>query len=138
MDDCIFCKILKGEIPCTKIYENDLVLAFLDINPINPGHTLVIPKEHHVSLTTVPDECLAEILKVSTAIGRALVKLKEYDGFNLHQSNGDCAGQVVPHVHMHIVPRVGTDGFSWNWRTLQYSGGEASETAKKIIEKLKI
>lgn len=139
MKDCIFCKIVAGEIPSTKIYEDDLVVAFMDIAPINFGHTLVIPKEHHNGSSTIPEDVAGRMFKVGSRIGVAVKRALDYDGFNLHLADGTCAGQVVMHAHLHIVPRGAEDGFSWNWRQKSYADQDACrETAEKIIEKLKI
>ncbi len=107
-NNCIFCAIAAGEIPSFKVYEDDLVLAYLDINPFALGHTLVIPKAHTTGLLDTPPETLKEIIvrvqKVAARIKAAL----PCDGFNILQNNGASAGQTVPHVHFHIVPRMGT------------------------------
>jgi len=110
MENCIFCKIVNGEIPSDRVFENDLVLAFLDINPINPGHTLVIPKKHFNSLEEVEPEYLCEMTKIAQKIGSRLKQAIKADGFNLGLNNGKGAGQVVPHVHLHIMPRFKGDG----------------------------
>ncbi len=139
MDDCIFCKIIKGEIPSTKIYEDDKVYAFLDIGPINQGHTLVIPKEHHVGSSSIPEDVAGRMFRVGSRIGVALKRAMDYEGFNLHLADGACAGQVVTHAHLHVVPRGVEDGFRWNWRQQPYADNEArSEAARKIIEKIKL
>jgi len=138
MDNCIFCKIIKKELPVDIVFENEHVIAFLDIAPINKGHTLVVPKTHHSSISTPSDEELFHIMKVGSQIGRALMKGCDYDGFNLHLSNGNCAGQVVDHAHLHVVPRIGTDGFHWNWRSQKYEEGEKEDYIKKMKSKLKL
>jgi histidine triad (HIT) family protein len=138
MSNCIFCKIIDGEIPSTKIYEDDLVLAFMDISPINKGHILVIPKEHHPASSTIPEDVAGRMFQVGSKIGVALRRALDYDGFNLHLADGACAGQVVMHAHLHIVPRGVEDGFHWNWRQLKYEDGEAAETAEKVKAKLKL
>ena len=136
MNNCVFCKIIAGEIPGAKIYEDDLVLAFLDISPINFGHTLVIPKEHHQSAATVPEHIAGRMFAVASRIGILLKRFEEYDGYNLHLADGTVAGQVVMHVHMHVVPRGAEDGFRWNWRQQQYPDGRADEIAATLAEKL--
>ena len=136
MSNCIFCKIAAGELPANKVYEDEYVVAFLDIAPITRGHTLIIPKNHHESLTTVEPEVMQAMMSTAALIGKSLMRVLDYDGFNLHLSNGQCAGQIVPHCHLHVVPRIGTDGFSWGWRSLDYKEGEAEEIAEKIINKL--
>jgi histidine triad (HIT) family protein len=132
MSACIFCKIIAGEIPAAKIYEDDLVLAFLDIGPINFGHTLVIPKEHHESSATIPEETAGRMFRVGSRIGIALKRKFEYEAFNLHLADGTAAGQVVMHAHLHVVPRGVEDGFRWNWRQLSYKEGEIKEFAEEL------
>ena len=132
MSNCIFCKIIAGEIPAAKIYEDDLVLAFLDIGPINFGHTLVIPKEHHESSATIPEETAGRMFRVGSRIGIALKRKFEYEAFNLHLADGTAAGQVVMHAHLHVVPRGVEDGFRWNWRQLSYKEGEIKEFAEEL------
>lgn len=138
MKDCIFCKIIAGEIPSCKLYEDDLVLSFLDIAPINLGHALVIPKEHHVSCSTIPEETAGRMFHIGARLGVACKRVFEMDGFNLHLADGSCAGQVVMHSHLHVVPRGVDDGFRWNWRQLKYADDtQRNETAAKIMEKFK-
>ena len=125
-------------MPADIVFENEHVLAFLDIAPINKGHTLVIPKSHHSSATTPSDDEMLNMMKVATQIGRSLMKGCDYDGFNLHLANGNCAGQVVDHAHLHVIPRIGTDGFHWNWRSQKYDNGEKQELIEKMNSKLKL
>jgi len=137
MDQCIFCKIIKGEIPSAKVYEDDLVYAFLDIGPINFGHTLVIPKGHHQSSSTIPEATAGRMFHVGSRIGVALRRAFDYDAFTLHLADGTAAGQVVMHAHLHVVPRGVEDGFRWNWRQLEYKDAAArAETVEKILAKL--
>jgi len=139
MDNCIFCKIIKGEIPSGKIYEDDKVYAFLDIGPINPGHTLVVPKEHHVGSSSIPEDVAGRMFRIGSRIGVALKRALDYDGFNLHLADGSCAGQVVMHAHLHVVPRGVEDGFRWNWRQKPYeTDARRDETAAKITAKIKL
>lgn len=100
--DCIFCKIIKGEIPCLKLYENEKVLAFLDINPDTDGHTLIIPKKHFKDLDDIDDETLLSINNTSKKIKKMLEKKLNCDGISLLQNNGEV--QEVKHYHMHIKP----------------------------------
>lgn len=120
MNDCIFCRIVKGELPCTKVYEDDAVLAFMDIGPIIKGHVLVIPKAHYATLPEVPAELAARVMVVVQKVATALMSALSADGVNVHQSNGACAGQVVPHVHFHVIPRFNDDGHRWNWAAVKY------------------
>lgn len=124
MKDCVFCRIVRGELPAAKVYEDDLVLAFLDIAPWVKGHTLVVPKEHHASLTTVPTAYAARLMDVAPRLGAALMRAIDGDGFNLLLSNGACAGQVVPHTHLHILPRRGDDGLRLPARQISYESDE--------------
>ena len=135
MADCIFCKIAAGEIPATKIYEDDLVFAFLDIGPINPGHVLVIPKAHHESASTIPEATAGRMFHVGSRIGIALKRQDAYDAYNLHLADGTAAGQVVMHAHLHVIPRGVNDHFHWNWRQLPYAGDAAREATAEAIRK---
>ena len=137
MNDCIFCKIINGEIPSAKVYEDELVYAFLDIAPINLGHVLVIPKEHHQSASTIPEHIAGRMMRIGSRIGIALKRRDEYDAYNLHLADGAAAGQVVMHAHLHVVPRGVEDGFRWNWRQLSYPDGAAKALAAEIADKLK-
>jgi histidine triad (HIT) family protein len=105
-NDCVFCAIAAGEIPSFKIYEDDFVLAFLDINPFSEGHTLVIPKEHYKGLLDVPPQVLTVLLERVQKISSHIAKALACDGFNILQNNGAAAGQTVNHIHFHIVPRM--------------------------------
>ena len=136
MSECIFCKIIAGEIPAVKVYEDELVLAFFDIAPINFGHTLVIPKEHHESSATIPEAAAGRMFRIGSRIGTALRRAMDYEAFNLHLADGAAAGQVVMHAHLHVVPRGVEDGFHWNWRQLRYADGEAAALAAKVAARL--
>ena len=132
MEDCIFCKIVSGEIPATKLYENEKVLSFLDIYPAAKGHALVIPKKHCKTLIDVPHEDLKEVALVVQKIGAAIMKALDCEGFNVIQSNHESAGQVIPHVHFHIVPRNPSDGLEMKWGKKEQDRKELEEYAKKI------
>ena len=108
-NDCIFCAIAEGEIPSFKIYEDDEVLAYLDINPFTKGHTLVIPKVHREGLLDADDELLAAIMPKVKAVAAHLKAALPCDGFNILQNNGEAAGQTVRHIHFHIIPRYAGD-----------------------------
>jgi histidine triad (HIT) family protein len=107
MEDCIFCKIVKGEIPCFKVYEDDRVLAFLDINPIAEGHTLIIPKKHAENLWEIPGEDLSAIHLASQKIIQAIRETLDPTGVAVLQLNGRGVNQVVMHYHLHLMPRTG-------------------------------
>lgn len=102
---CIFCKIVAGQIPCHKLWEDGRALAFLDVGPLSEGHALVIPKAHYETLDQVPAEDAAAIGAALPALARAIRKATGADAYNILQNNGPAAGQVVPHVHFHLIPR---------------------------------
>ncbi len=108
-NDCVFCAIAAGEIPCFKVYEDELALAYLDINPFSEGHTLVIPKAHTTGLLDTPEETLAALLARVKKVAAHLKTALGCDGFHILQNNGAAAGQTVGHIHFHIVPRRNGD-----------------------------
>lgn len=109
MDDCIFCKIIKGEIPSFKVYEDDRVYAFADINPVSDGHTLIIPKVHAENLGEIAEEDLMAIHRVSQKMYHAMQKALGADGVALFQANGKSVNQVVMHYHLHLIPRKNSE-----------------------------
>ena len=115
-NDCIFCAIAAGEIPSHKIYEDDVVLAYLDINPFSEGHALVIPKAHSEGLLDTPDETLAAVLARVKKVAARIKEALPCDGFNILQNNGEAAGQTVKHLHFHIVPRRAGEPVSFESR----------------------
>lgn len=131
MDDCVFCKIIRGDIPSHKVYENGEVFAFLDIQPANPGHTLVVTKKHYPSLAETPDEELAQLFIAVKKAGRAAAAAVSAAGFNIMINNGAVAGQVIPHVHVHAVPRFEDDGHR-HWAKKSVSTEQMGEIAEKI------
>lgn len=136
MENCIFCKIVKGELPSTKLYEDDHVLAFLDIDPVNLGHTLVIPKKHYVNIYETPEHNLIEMMKVVKKLSEAIKNGLKSDGINVTMNNDPAAGQVVFHSHIHIIPRITDDGFGvWKGKT-PYKGNQKEDMAKEIIRAL--
>ncbi len=114
--NCIFCRIAAGEIPSFKIYEDELVLAYLDINPFSEGHTLVIPKAHSTGLLDTDDATLAAIVSRVKKVAAHLKAALPCDGFNILQNNGEAAGQTVHHIHFHIVPRSNGDALAFENR----------------------
>ena len=110
MSNCIFCKIVKNEIPCDLVFENEKVSAFLDVRPSAPGHTLVVPKEHHEDLLVTPDILLLESMRVIKKVAKAAMEATSAEGFNLIANTLPAAGQVVFHTHFHIIPRFSNDG----------------------------
>lgn len=109
-DTCIFCRIVKGEIPSTRVYEDTDLLAFLDINPVASGHTLVIPKGHYATLLDIPEDLGAKIVPALSRIGGAVMAAVGAEGFNCLQNNFAASGQIVFHAHWHLIPRFEGDG----------------------------
>ena len=134
--DCIFCKIIKGEIPSNKIYEDEDVLAFLDINPCNKGHTLVITKEHYETFNDIPKDKLEKLTSTTQDIAKAIVETTSCHGFNIAMNNKKAAGQLVPHVHFHIIPRFDNDNVVPPWKHGKYEEREAEEYCKSIKKRL--
>lgn len=132
-EDCIFCKIVAGDIPATKIYENNDVLAFMDINPWDKGHVLVIPKEHFDPITNVPADVLKEIMVVVKKVVAAQMKGLKATGVSIAQSNGKSAGQEVPHVHFHLIPRYSDGPAEINWRAGKYESFEQMTNLAQLI-----
>lgn len=136
MDDCIFCKMVAGQIPVTKIYEDEVVLAFLDIGPISDGHTLVIPKQHFEKTHDCPADLLGQVASRLGKIAGAVANAMDCDGYNLLCNNGSAAGQVIEHLHFHIVPRNTNDGVFDRWPSYKYPEGKIETIAAGIREKL--
>jgi len=113
--ECVFCRIIAGEIPCFRLYEDEQTLAFMDINPANDGHALVIPKQHARDLFSVSPESLAAVAATAQRVARAVDLAMKPEGLNLVQCNGEAAGQSVFHFHVHVLPRKVDDGLEMNW-----------------------
>lgn len=113
--ECIFCKIIAGEIPSFKLYEDDATFAFMDINPANEGHALVIPKEHSRDVYGVSDAAISATCVTAKKIAKAVDETVHPDGLNLLQCNGPAAAQSVFHFHMHVLPRRDGDALALNW-----------------------
>lgn len=137
MENCIFCKIVKNELPGNKIYEDEDVLAFMDIQPINPGHLLIIPKKHAELISEVDDSVVAKMNVIGKKLNTALRKsgLKA-EGVNFFLADGESAGQEVFHVHLHVFPRFKNDGFGLKFPENYRNKTEASEL-KMAAEKIK-
>ncbi len=135
MNDCIFCKIAKGEIPSHKVYEDDKVFAFLDIAPISLGHTLVVPKQHFENCVETSDEALADVMAAVRKIGRAALTVTGAEGFNVGINCGKVAGQVVMHTHVHVMPRFPDDGLV-HWPKREVTKAEMDQTAAGMTKLL--
>lgn len=130
--DCIFCKIIRGEIPSFRVYEDEQALGFMDINPINAGHALVIPKFHAENIFVTPDEWMAAAAVATRKVARAVQATLNPYGVNIVQANGPGAKQSVFHMHIHIVPRVKGDGLLMNWPIQPGNMDEIRALAEKI------
>jgi len=133
MDECIFCKIARGEIECAKIYEDEKTFAFLDIRPASPkgGHVLVLPKNHYELVSEMSDADCSAVMKSVRKISKALLKFGE--GLNIVQNNKKVAGQYVNHVHFHLIPRFEGDGIVIErWKFREYSKGEMDRVVREI------
>lgn len=131
MPNCIFCKIIRGELPSSKVYEDEKTLAFLDIHPVNPGHTLVIPKEHAANVFEATPEVWGVVQESVRKVAHAVEKGLSADGVNINNNNREHAGQVVDHIHIHVIPRFKGDGLR-HWSHTTYKEGEAARTAENI------
>ncbi|MFD1850008.1 HIT family protein [Oceanobacillus bengalensis] len=134
-DDCIFCKIIAGDIPSAKVYEDEKVYAFLDISQVTKGHTLVIPKQHTKNIFETPPEVAKELFERIPTIANAIKNTYKPLGMNLLNNNGEAAEQSVFHLHIHLIPRYGDgDGYTPNWKTHQddYAFDELQQIAKEI------
>lgn len=133
MAETIFSKILRGELPCHKVYEDDLVLAFLDIAPLSKGHTLVIPKEPAPTLDALSDESAAAIGRVLPRIARAVKEVTGCEQYNILQNNGPLAHQAVFHVHFHIIPKPTADeGLQIGWPAGKLDNDEGAALAQQL------
>ena len=130
----VFDKILDGELPCHKVYEDEHVLAFLDIAPLSEGHTLVIPKERKAFLHELSDEQAAAIGRVLPRLARAVMNATGATAYNILQNNGSTAHQAVFHVHFHIIPRQGERGLGIGWSTSSLDHGAAASLAQRISD----
>lgn len=130
--DCIFCKIIRGEIPSFKVYEDDKTYAFMDINPGNPGHCLAIPKFHAENIFTTPDEWVAATVATTRRVARAVQTALTPYGMNIVQANGPGAKQSVMHLHVHILPRAKDDNLLLNWGLKSGNMDEIKALAERI------
>jgi histidine triad (HIT) family protein len=130
--DCVFCKIVAGQIPSAKLFEDDQTLAIMDINPLNAGHCLVITKAHAATLFDAAPADLAAAITTAQRVAVAVQKALKPDGLNLFQSNGPGAFQSVPHFHMHVLPRVTNDGRGLDWKLVPGNRDEIMANAEKI------
>ena len=115
---CVFCKIVAGQIPCFKLFEDDATIAFMDISPANPGHALAVAKGHYPTVDVIPPDVLGAVAQTAQRVSRAALKALKPFGLNLVQANGEGAAQSVPHLHIHVIPRQRNDGLLINWQAV--------------------
>lgn len=133
--NCIFCDILSGRRSGHIIYEDDLHLSFLDKYPIDTGHSLVVPKEHHEKITDMHSNAVGELFSIVPKIAQGILKATEADGFSLGQNNGRAAKQIIPHVHIHIIPRYNHKGTIWTKRSIE-DDSQLLKLAEKIRQSI--
>ena len=129
-DNCIFCKIINGEIPSHVLYEDEQFKVILDVNPATKGHALILPKEHYANLYELPEETAADAMKLAQRMMRKMTEKLDCDGFNIVRNNGEAAGQTVFHFHMHLIPRYKNDG-----EILKYIAGDPGPEELERIKK---
>ena len=130
--DSIFAKIVRGDIPCQRVFENEYVLAFLDIAPLSEGHTLVIPKRPVERLEDLPPEEVGELVRQLSPLAQRICEVVGAEGYNILQNNGEVAGQEVPYVHFHIIPRRSDDGLGYRWKSKSADPDKLAHLAQRI------
>lgn len=133
--DCIFCKIINEDIPSHQVYKDDKVMAFFDILPISPGHTIVVPIRHSADIENLSDEEFGALSLLVKKIGKAMIESMDVKGYSVFLDNKSAANQHVPHVHFHVVPRKEGDGLE-RWPQSGYADGEAEFFLKKLRDNL--
>ena len=134
--ECIFCAIVDGKIPSAKVYENDHVFAFMDIAPANPGHLLIIPKQHYRNIFDMPVDVGSKIMEAAVLLANAIKDTLKPDGLNLFQSNEPAAFQTVFHFHLHLIPRWEKDPLRLPWKPREGNIEEINNIAVKIQQAL--
>jgi len=136
MSDCVFCRIVAGQIPSTKVHEDEHTLAFMDLGQVNPGHVLVAVKKHAANLFELDDTQAAAVARSSTRVARAIRDAFKPEGLSVYQANGKAAGQTVFHYHVHLLPRYEADGMELTWPVKNPPRDRLEEYAAKIRGKL--
>ena len=134
--DCVFCRIVAGSIPAAKVYEDDNVLAFIDINPLAEGHTLLISKTHYTTIYEMPPRAAADLCSLLPRLAIAVRTAVDAQGLNILQNNGPCSGQAVMHLHFHFIPRVPADGLGYRWPARKYPPGRLEEVRDLVTQAL--
>lgn len=135
-DNCIFCKIIQGEIPSNTVYEDANFKAILDISPANKGHVIILAKKHVENVFEIEDSLAEKVFPVVSKVAKAVKKTLNCDGINILQNNGTAAGQTVFHIHIHIIPRYDGDNELLAWNPKSYEDGEAAKLAQEIQNNL--
>jgi len=135
-EGCVFCKIVRKAVPASIIYEDDAVLAFLDIRPLSKGHTLIIPKAHYETIFDIPEELLAKVHKVAKHVAAAVKKSTKADGISIIQQNGRAANQDIFHLHVHVIPQVEGQRLPQFSRTVNSSREQLDQVAAQIKKEL--
>lgn len=133
---CIFCKIVQGQIPSTRVLETEHAVALLDIHPVNPGHVLIVTRAHHAHLADLPETIAAHAGSLLPRLCRVIRAATGADGLNVIVNNGRAAGQTIDHVHWHIIPRFDDDSVNWPWPQGQYVGDELARMQARITGEL--
>ena len=131
-DNCIFCKIIAGEIPSHTLYEDEKFKVILDVGPATKGHALILPKEHYANLYELPEEVAMDVMKLAKRMVKVMTEKLGCDGFNLVQNNGEVAGQTVFHFHMHLIPRYKNDGEILKYNVKNFTQEELAEIRAQI------
>jgi histidine triad (HIT) family protein len=134
---CVFCKIVCGDIPSARVIETDESVAFLDINPVIHGHTLLVPKAHYSTLADLPDALAGAVCSLLPRIARAVFAATGAQGLNVIVNNGRAAGQTIDHCHWHFIPRFNDDPVNWPWPHSEYAGDELRQIRLRIERELK-
>ena len=133
---CLFCKIVRGEIPSARVLETDQAIAFLDIRPVNPGHVLLLPRAHHAQLADLPDDLAAHAGSLLPRLCRAVLAATGAEALNVIVNNGRVAGQTIDHVHWHLIPRRHDDAVNWPWPHAEYLGDALNQMRFRIEREL--
>lgn len=136
MTDCLFCKIINGDIPSTKVYEDDYCYAFMDIMPLSKGHTLLIPKTHVANIFEMTEDIAKNLYAAAPKVANAIKAAFNPAGMNTLNNNGAAAGQTVFHYHLHFIPRYDDEGLQMTWETKQYAPEELKIVAEAIKKQL--
>ncbi len=136
MNDCIFCKIIAGEIPSATVYEDEDFKAIMDISPAAKGHVIILTKKHYANLYELDDEVSCKVFMIARKIANAIREEFHCDGINLLQNNGAAAGQTIFHFHMHVIPRYDQDHVNVPWEHGKYAEGEAGAIAEALAARI--